>query len=152
LEDERRWERDPVEDWTWAHWLQESLKETHILHNYGTITNDNKTIVRSIIYKVSELLKEGVSPENISVIAQWTTLTRNSFFVTPEKYNETNSVKDIVSISRGIGHCKVIDSQLNPHYVDFNAFYNYRQLYCFIIFFYQISQTNCTYLNIFTIN
>ena len=69
-----------------------------------------------------------------------------------EKYNETNSVKDIVSISRGIGHCKVINSQLNPHYVDFNAFNNYRQLYCFIIFFYQISQTNCTYLNIFTIN
>jgi hypothetical protein len=28
-----------------------------------------------------------------------------------EKYNETNSVKDIVSISRGIGHCKVINSQ-----------------------------------------
>ncbi len=69
-----------------------------------------------------------------------------------EKYNETNSVKDIVSISRGIGHCKVINSLLNPHYVDFNAFYNYRHLYCFIIFFYQISQTNCTNLNIFTIN
>ncbi len=44
-----------------------------------------------------------------------------------EKYNETNSVKDRVSISRGIGHFKVINSQLNPHYVDFNAFYNYRQ-------------------------
>ena len=45
LEDEKRWERDPIEDWTWAHWLQQSLKETHELHNYGTITNDNKTIV-----------------------------------------------------------------------------------------------------------
>jgi hypothetical protein len=91
LEDEKRWERDPIEDWTWAHWLQESLKETHELHNYGTITNDNKTIVRSIIYKVSDLLKQGVSPDDIYVISQFTTLTRNSFFITPEKYkNDEN--------------------------------------------------------------
>jgi|APGre2960657423_1045063.scaffolds.fasta_scaffold05157_2 hypothetical protein len=91
LDDERRWERDSIEDWTWAHWLQNYLKDTHILHNYGTITNDNKTIVRSIIYKVTDLLKEGVKPEDISVVAQWTTLTRNSFFVTPQKYdNNTN--------------------------------------------------------------
>ena len=93
LEDERRWERDPIEDWTWAHWLQYSLKETHTIHNYGTITNDNKTIVRSIIYKVTDLLNQGINPEDISVVAQWTTLTRNSFFVTPQKYNnDTNPV------------------------------------------------------------
>ncbi len=90
LEDEKRWQRDPVEDWTWAHWLQDSLKETHEIHNYGTITNDNKTIVRSIIYKVTDLLKQGINPNDILVIAQWTTLTRNSFFVTPEKYNQVN--------------------------------------------------------------
>ena len=86
LEDEKRWERDSIENWTWAHWLQANLKETHELHNYGTITNDNKTIARSIIYKVSDLLKQGVNPRDISVIAQWTTLTRNSFFISPEKY------------------------------------------------------------------
>ena len=57
LQDERYWLNDRIEDWTWAHWLQQSLKETHILHNYGTITNDNKTIIRSIIYKISDLLK-----------------------------------------------------------------------------------------------
>jgi len=90
LEDERRWERDPIENWTWAHWLQNSLKETHILHNYGTITNDNKTIVRSIIYKVTDLLNDGINPEDISVIAQFTTLTRNSFFITPDKYKNVN--------------------------------------------------------------
>jgi len=90
LQDERYWLNDRIEDWTWAHWLQQSLKETHILHNYGTITNDNKTIIRSIIYKISDLLKEGVNPNDINVIAQFTSLTRNSFFITPEKYQKAN--------------------------------------------------------------
>jgi len=88
--DERRWERDAIEDWTWANWLQHYLKDNYILHNYGTVTHDNKSITRSIIYKVSDLLKEGVKPEDIIVIAQWTTLIRNSFFITPEKYIAVN--------------------------------------------------------------
>ena len=88
--DERRWETDPIEDWTWAHWLQHYLKDTHTLHNYGAITHDNKSIVRSIIYKVSDLLKSGVTAEDIVVAVQWTSLTRNSFFVAPEKYNPVN--------------------------------------------------------------
>jgi hypothetical protein len=90
LENERKWENDSIEDWTWAHWLQNSLKSTHILHNYGTITHDNKTIARSIIYKVSDLLKSGIPGEDISVVVQWTSLVRNSFFVTPEKYKSVN--------------------------------------------------------------
>jgi hypothetical protein len=90
IRDERDWENEPIEDWTWAHWLQDSLKETHTLHNYGTITYDNKSIVRSIIYKVSDLLKNGILPEDIIVVAQWSSLTRNSFFVTPEKYYSAN--------------------------------------------------------------
>jgi hypothetical protein len=109
LEDEKRWQRDPIEDWTWAHWLQDSLKETYELHNYGTITNDNKTIVRSIIYKVSDLLKNGINSEDISVVAQWTTLTRNSFFVTPQKY-ETNK-------NPALSYLKHNDSW--PHTVDY---------------------------------
>ncbi len=88
--DERRWERDPMQDWTWANWLQDYLKDTHTLHNYGTVTHDNKSIVRSIIYKVNDLLDSGVKPEDITVIAQFTTLIRNSFFITPEKYHPIN--------------------------------------------------------------
>ncbi len=88
--DERRWERDPIQDWTWANWLQDYLKDTHTLHNYGTVTHDNKSIVRSIIYKVNDLLDSGVKPEDITVIAQFTTLIRNSFFITPEKYHPIN--------------------------------------------------------------
>ena len=90
MEAERQWINEDIKDWTWAHWLQYELKETHTIHNYGTITNDNKTIVRSIIYKISDLLKEGINPNDITVIAQWTTLTRNSFFIAPEKYNTAN--------------------------------------------------------------
>jgi hypothetical protein len=91
IRDEKDWKTEPIEDWTWAHWLQDSLKETHELHNYGTITNDNKTIARSIIYKVSDLLKQGVDPNDISVVAQWTSLTRNSFFISPDKYQDHNN-------------------------------------------------------------
>jgi hypothetical protein len=87
---ERDWENDLIEDWTWAHWLQDYLKDTHTLHNYGAITHDNKSIVRSIIYKVSDLLKNGIPPEDIIVVAQWSTLIRSSFFVTPEKYQSVN--------------------------------------------------------------
>jgi hypothetical protein len=87
---ERDWENDRIEDWTWANWLQDYLKDTHILHNYGTVTHDNKSIVRSIIYKVSDLLKSGILPEDIIVAVQWSSLTRNSFFVTPEKYRFSN--------------------------------------------------------------
>jgi hypothetical protein len=87
---ERDWENDLIEDWTWAHWLQDYLKDTHTLHNYAAVTHDNKSIVRSIIYKVSDLLKNGIPPEDIIVVAQWSTLIRSSFFVTPEKYQSVN--------------------------------------------------------------
>ena len=87
---ERRWVNDPVEDWTWANWLQYYLKDEYIVHNYGALTHDNKSIVRSIIYKVGDLLKDGIPAEDIIVIGQWTTLTRNSFFITPEKYGLAN--------------------------------------------------------------
>jgi hypothetical protein len=87
---ERDWENDSIETWTWSHWLQDYLKDTHTLHNYGAITHDNKSIVRSIIYKVSDLLKNGIPPEDIIVVAQWSTLIRSSFFVTPEKYQSVN--------------------------------------------------------------
>ena len=59
LQDERYWLNDRIEDWTWAHWLQQSLKETHILHNYGTITNDNKTF-----HQTTLKIKIGIKIQN----------------------------------------------------------------------------------------
>lgn len=104
MRDERDWEKDLMENWTWAHWLQHNLKDTHILHNYGTITHDNKSIVRSIIYKVSDLLKDGIDPNDITIIVQWTSLTRNSFFITPEKYKTQNPEIIYKKTSASWGH------------------------------------------------
>ena len=53
---EDRWKNDPKEDYTWFHWLWRTLGNDAEFHNYGTITNDNKTICRSIFYKVSDLI------------------------------------------------------------------------------------------------
>mgnify|MGYP003338018832 CR=1 FL=1 len=41
METERQWINEDIKDWTWAHWLQYELKETHTIHNYGTITTVN---------------------------------------------------------------------------------------------------------------
>ena len=87
---ENRWKNDSIEEYTWVNWLREILGEDdYEFYNYGTTTNDNKTICRSIFYKVSDLVyNQNVNPKDIIVIAQWTTLIRNSWFVSPEKYNE----------------------------------------------------------------
>ena len=54
---EIRWKNDPIEEYTWFHWLWKELgEEDYEFYNYGTITNDNKTICRSIFYKVSDLV------------------------------------------------------------------------------------------------
>ena len=87
---ENRWKNEAIEEYTWVNWLWNILDEDdYEFYNYGTTTNDNKTICRSIFYKVSDLVfNQKVNPEDIIVIAQWTTLTRNSWFVSPSKYIE----------------------------------------------------------------
>jgi hypothetical protein len=94
---EDTWKRDEKDIYTWFHWLWKSLgKETDTeFYNYGAITNDNKTICRSIFYKVNDLIfNKGVNPKDIIVIAQWTSLTRNSWFISKEIYKENNCHKN----------------------------------------------------------
>ena len=86
--DKTDWMRDDIELRTWAHWLQDRLKDDYKVYNYGNITNDNKTIIRSVIYKVKQLLEDGVSPNDISVICQFSGLTRTSFFISSDKYHQ----------------------------------------------------------------
>jgi hypothetical protein len=91
------WKKDEKDIYTWFHWLWKSLgKETDTeFYNYGAITNDNKTICRSIFYKVNDLIfNKGVNPKDIIVIAQWTSLTRNSWFISNEIYKENNCHKN----------------------------------------------------------
>lgn len=95
---ENRWKNDDIEIYTWFHWLWNIYGKNNNaeFHNYGAITNDNKTICRSIFYKVNDLIfNQKVNPEDIIVIAQWTSLTRNSWFVSPEiyKHKDNNLLK-----------------------------------------------------------
>ena len=91
---EDRWKNESIEEYTWFHWLWKELGEDdYEFYNYGTITNDNKTICRSIFYKVNDLVfNKKVNPKDIIVIAQWTTLIRNSWFVSPEKYKQHSNL------------------------------------------------------------
>lgn len=107
------WKLDRFENYTWFQWLWEIYKEKNIdaqFHNYAAITNDNKTICRSIFYKVNDLVfNENVNPKDITVIIQWTALTRNSWFISNKNYNHHNSA--LIQYTR-TGNCL-------PHTNDF---------------------------------
>jgi len=79
-------ENDFIEMWRWPHWIKK-LYHVNVL-NYGSATNDNHTIANSIIYGVEKLLKKGILPKDISVIAQWSNFSRQAFFISNEKIDE----------------------------------------------------------------
>jgi len=119
---ENRWKNELIEEYTWVNWLRNILDEDdYEFYNYGTVTNDNKTICRSIFYKVSDLVfNQKVNPKDIIVIAQWTTLTRNSWFVSPSKYIE-NGELDIQKYERY--------HESLPHAVDYLTFKDKKYVY-----------------------
>ena len=119
---EDRWKNESIETYTWFSWLWNILGEKdYEFYNYGTVTNDNKTICRSIFYKVSDLVfNKKVNPQDIIVIAQWTTLIRNSWFVSPDKYVE-NGEYDIKKYTRS-------NIQL-PHTTDYLSFEDKKYIY-----------------------
>ena len=94
-----------IEEFTWFDWLDKLLSHSdYEFYNYGNPTNDNKTICRSIFYKVNDLVFEnGVNPKDIIVIIQWSTLSRVSWFLSPSKYS----------------HLKIDTSKPLPHSCDF---------------------------------
>lgn len=61
--------------------------------NLGNVTNDNQVIARNIIYKIEKLKKEGINVSDISVIVQWSSFYRNSFFVSPSRIKENSKLK-----------------------------------------------------------
>ena len=67
--------------WTWIEWIQHYEGDKYQIHNYGCPTNDNDTIVESVLYGINKLLKEGVEKSDIEVIIQWSAVSRNSFFI-----------------------------------------------------------------------
>ena len=49
---EHRWKSDDIKEFTWMNWLREILGEDDCeFYNYGTTTNDNKTILLKSLYK-----------------------------------------------------------------------------------------------------
>jgi hypothetical protein len=70
-----------MESWTWVEWIQYYESDNYKVHNYGCPTNDNSTIVESVMYAISKLMKDGINPTDIEVIIQWSALSRNSFYI-----------------------------------------------------------------------
>lgn len=72
--------KDAFQYWRWPHHIQTEY-ENYKVYNLGNPTNDNGVIAHSAIKKISDLLKEGISPNDIKVIIQWSEQGRNSFFI-----------------------------------------------------------------------
>jgi hypothetical protein len=65
---------------SWPYHLQNHLGTEYKVLNYGGATNDNVSMCRIILYHIDRLLKEGVSPKDISVAIQWSDATRQAFY------------------------------------------------------------------------
>lgn len=89
------WKMDTEDIYTWFHWLEKiyGKKVDAEFYNYAAITNDNKTICRSIFYKVNDLIyNKGVDPKDIIVVIQWTSLIRTSWFISNKIYKKENNL------------------------------------------------------------
>lgn len=69
----------------WTHWLEKELGEEYNVLNLGSQTNDNVTICRTVTYWLNEMISSGIKPKDISVIIQWSTPQRNSFYIPKDK-------------------------------------------------------------------
>ena len=67
----------------YPHWLQKKFPNIKVF-NMGNPGNNNALIVRSIIFKVKELIKKGVNPAEIAVIVQWSSYFRRSHLISKE--------------------------------------------------------------------
>lgn len=80
------------ENYYYPHWMQIFNPEIKVI-NLGNVTNDNQVIARTIMYKIEKLKKQGISTDDISVIVQWSSFYRNSYFISPSKIKENPKLK-----------------------------------------------------------
>jgi hypothetical protein len=66
---------------SWPYFLQKELGNEYQVLNYGGATNDNVSMCRIQLYHIEKLLDEGVSPNDISIITQWSDPVRYSFYI-----------------------------------------------------------------------
>jgi hypothetical protein len=74
---------------SWPHFLDKELGEDYTVLNYGGATNDNVSMCRIQLYHIDRLIKEGINPEDISIITQWSDPNRQSIYLEKE-FNKTN--------------------------------------------------------------
>lgn len=72
--------KDEKKFWYYTHWIQKNNPELKV-YNMGSPGNNNSIIARSAIYKAKQLIKEGVSPNQIGIIIQWSSYFRRSHFI-----------------------------------------------------------------------
>ena len=78
---------DPLHMWRWPHHIQ-TMYDNIKVYNLGNPTNDNTVIAHSVIKKITELLNEGISTNNIKIIVQWSDQDRDSYFFSKEVVSE----------------------------------------------------------------
>jgi hypothetical protein len=76
----------------WPQALSSLLSANLINKGQGSAGND--WIARSIIYEVSKALKEGTRPEEMLVLAMWSSMSRSSIFVSKE---ETVNYEELIN-------------------------------------------------------
>lgn len=74
-------EKKDKQAWTWVEWIRHYESNNYQVYNYGCPTNDNDSIVESVLYCINKLLKSGVKYEDIEVIIQWSAVSRKSFYI-----------------------------------------------------------------------
>ena len=81
---------DPIHMWRWPHHIQNIYNDDIKVYNLGNPTNDNTVITQSTIKKITELLANGISVNDIKVIIQWSDQDRDSYFFSKEVISEYN--------------------------------------------------------------
>lgn len=94
---------DNYEMYKWPHYIKKYIDENqYTVYNLGNATNDNSVIRKSIIWKVNDLIKNGINPSDIQVFVQWSSWQRNSFFISTkhslDKKTNINYVNDKLNI------------------------------------------------------
>ena len=77
--------KDEKQFWYYAHWLQ-TLKPELKVYNMGSPGSGNLLIARSVLYKLKQLLKQGIPGEEISAIVEWSNFHRKSYFIPKHKF------------------------------------------------------------------
>jgi hypothetical protein len=67
----------------WPHWLAQEYNLR--LYNFGHGSAGNDYISQSIIFKINNLLKQGIDPSEIAVFVMWSGIDRQGIFISKQE-------------------------------------------------------------------